>query len=264
MRAVVRSLFVLGATALCAATSSAAVLPLTGSLSLALVSGVLSPLATISGSGVATINGSGGGAHVNSLAIPASPFATTGFVLPMTDPAAAPFMELRLTVHNGAGAFGGGTGMGLLGGPMPLAGVMKFCLFAPCTSPPPANLTVPLNVVGAGGFATVAQGPPNFGSIVNTTAIGAPWTIGTAVVGTLTQMGFRHGPGSLTSSTAAESGSIRLVTPVFVSTSLTHSPIEVFAVFGTLDLHFVPEPATALLLAVGLAGVVMFGRTKRG
>ena len=89
MRAVVRSLFVLGATALCAATSGAAVLPFTGSLTIGFavgysVGGELPPV-TVQGSGVATTNGPG--SHLATLALPASPFATTGLLVPVTDPA---------------------------------------------------------------------------------------------------------------------------------------------------------------------------------
>ena len=82
------------------------------------------------------------------------------------------------------------------------------------------------------------------------------------MVGTLTQMGFQHGPASLTSSTAAASGQMRLVTPIFISTN--NSDLRVFPAFGILDLHFIPEPNTLLLLGGGIAGLVRFGRTKRG
>jgi len=82
------------------------------------------------------------------------------------------------------------------------------------------------------------------------------------MVGTLTQMGFQHGPASLTSSTAAASGQMRLVTPIFISTN--NSDLRVFPAFGILDLHFIPEPNTLLLLGGGIAGLVMFGRSKRG
>jgi hypothetical protein len=116
-------------------------------------------------------------------------------------------------------------------------------------------LTVPLNPVGAGGAAFVS-------TLVNLTAVGAPWTAGTASVGTLSVAGFHHGPASLTSSAAQGSGSIRLVTPVFVSTNI--GAAAVVPTFGILDLHFVPEPTTLLLLGSGIAGLVLYGRTKRG
>ena len=50
------------------------------------------------------------------------------------------------------------------------------------------------------------------------------------------------------------------MTPTFISTNIA----TVFLAFGTLDLHFVPEPATLLLLGSGIAGLVTFGRSKRG
>ena len=95
---------------------------------------------------------------------------------------------------------------------------------------------------------------------VNITTIGAPWTAGTAAVGTATVNGFQHGAASLASSTAAASGSVRLVTPLFISTNI--SGTAVIPAFGFLDLHFVPEPGTLLLLGGGIAGLVLLGRTK--
>jgi len=245
MRAVVRSLFVLGATALCAATSGAAVLPFAGSLTLGIGGDPAGISATISGSGVATTNGPG--SHLATLALPASRFAASGVVTPLTDPAVFPIMGIQLTVHNTAGTIVGG------GGPIPLLGVAKVCLFAPCAAAPNANISVPLGVVGAGGVATVS-------ALINMTAIGAPWTVGTAVVGSITQMGFAHGPASLTSSTAAASGTLQLVTPTFVSTNV--GSIGAFAFFGVMTLHFVPEPTTMLLLAAGFSALALGGRRR--
>ena len=85
---------------------------------------------------------------------------------------------------------------------------------------------------------------------------------GTFCGGTAMMAGFQHGPGSLTSSTAAASGSVRLVTPVFLSTNI--ALLSVVPAFGILDLHFVPEPATLLLLGGGMAWMVLLGRAKRG
>jgi len=231
MRVVHRALAFFFASLFASAPSSAAVLPFTGSLSIdvAVPPGANPlPLVTVPGTGVATTNGLG--SHLATLALPASPFATAGLVVPVTDPAAAPgFLGFILTVHNGAGTIMGGSG------PMPLAGLLRDCLFSPCKSGPPANILVPLSPVGVGGSAAAS-------AVVNVTVSGAPWTVGTAAVGTATRMGFQHGPASLTSSTAAASGQVRLVTPIFISTNIPAEPV--IAAFGILDLHFVPEPTT--------------------
>jgi hypothetical protein len=241
------SLLCLGAVGQARAT----VVQFSGSLGIQLAT---LPPVQIPGTGLATVNGSVAGAHLNSLAVPASPFATNAFVLPVTDPAAAPIAGLQLTAHNATGAFAGGTGAGLLGGNMSINGVTKVCLFASCPAPPPANLQVPLTPAGVGGTVTVA-------TLVNITANGAPWTVGTASVGSVSIVGFKHGAASLTSSTVgANGGSIRLVTPIFVSTNISAS--AVVPVFGILDLTFVPEPGTLLLLGSGIAGLIMTGRKR--
>jgi hypothetical protein len=219
---------------------------------LAIQLATLAPV-VVTGSGVSTINGSGGGAHINTLSVPASPFAITAFVLPATDPMAAPIEGVQVTAHNSSGMFAGGATPGNLGGKMPIKGIARICILTPC-SVAFANVSVPLTVVGGGGTATMA-------SFVNVTVIGAPWTEATAAVGTITQMGAIHGPATGTSSTAAASGVVRLVTPIFVSTSIPAS--AVVPAFGILTLHFVPEPGTLVLLGSGIAGLVLFGRSRQ-
>jgi hypothetical protein len=73
-------------------------------------------------------------------------------------------------------------------------------------------------------------------------------------------MGFAHGPASLTSSTANPSGQVQLVTPIFISTNIGAS--AVLPGFAILNLHFVPEPGTLMLLGSGIAGLVAFGRSR--
>lgn len=238
----------LAAFALAVATPArAAVLPFTATLELQYGYTVVS--VAFSDSGVATVNGSGAGAHLSQIAF-ASGTISGSALQPITDPAAAPVQGLILDVANAAGTIAETTG-GTLRGQLGLLGVLKVCLFAPCASAV-ANLSVPQTPVGL-------SGPPMtlMNGAVNVTVTGAPWTTGTAAIGALTRMGFAHGPVSGTSSTAQLGGVLRLVTPVFVSTNVSTVPTPAFA---SLTLHFVPEPVTALLLGAGIVALGAMGR----
>ncbi|HUU35507.1 MAG TPA: PEP-CTERM sorting domain-containing protein [Vicinamibacterales bacterium] len=228
-----------------AGQASAVALGYTGSLTVAITG--IAPI-VFSGGGTAIVNGSGGAGHLTALSVASGDVGISGFVLPVTDPVAFPIGGLQVTANNGTGAFAGSGGAGF-GGVMPLVGGTKVCLFGPCSSAV-ANITVPLGVVGGGGVTTVK-------GAVNVTVIGAPWTTGTAVIGTLTAMG---GVSPL-SNTGNPSGVLTLVTPVFISTNIGAS--AVLPAFGTFALHFVPEPGTLMLLGSGIAGLVAFGRSRR-
>ena len=212
----------------------------------------IAPAISVLGGGVANVTTPvGGGNHLVTLTIPASPFNGGGTAV-VTNPTAisAGVRGLSVQLHNGTGMFTGSP----LAGPMPINGISKICLLNTCGAAV-ANITVPLNVVGVGG----AQAGSGAG--VAFTVIGAPWTAGVAAVGTITQMGFAVGPAGNASSTAQTSGLVRLVTPIFITTA--NPALAVIPGFAFLDLHFVPEPGTLLLVGSGIAGLVMLGRSKR-
>lgn len=226
-----------------ALTAPAAAIVLPVAVRLTIEVGTIAPL-VFESTGFATVNGSGGGVSVASLALGANAIGGTTLV-PITDPGADPITGVRATVGNAPGTLVSSGGS--LGGVLPLAGVVKVCIFGQggCDSPA-ANLSVPLTPIGAGGLAT-AMG------VVNVSVFGAPWTAGTAAVGTTTRMGYALGPASATGSTAQVGGRLQLVTPIYVSTNIGASVS--LPAFATLTLHFVPEPTTLALLAAGVGGL---------
>jgi hypothetical protein len=241
--------------ALVAAQADARSLQFTGTLSIQTavfpVPGRTLPPVVVAGGGVADVSATG--AHLQSLMLPESAFSAVHVVVPVTDPAANPVKGVQATIHNAAGVFGGSP----LGGAMALHGVTKVCLFKACQKAT-ANLTIPFSgVVGVGG--SVVGHPPTTGRA--TTVVGAPWTAGVAAVGSLTQMGFAHGPASDSSATAGTSGALQLVSPIFVSSAT--GAYAIVPSFAILDLRFAPEPSALLLSAGGIAVLVTLGRARR-
>jgi hypothetical protein len=216
---------------------------------------IVLPVLQTSGSGTAIVNGSGAGGHLTSLSLPASLFSTAALTTPLTDPAAVPLVGLYLDVANGAGSVAESVG-GKVRGAIPLAGSLRICLFAPCGAAV-ANLSVPLTPIGVGGSAFVV-------GAANLTVQGAPWTSGTAMLSrfpfTETASGFAHGPVSGTSSTAQAGGTLQLVTPIAFTTDI--APANNLLAFGILTIRFVPEPGTALLVAVGIVALGRIGTRK--
>lgn len=233
-----------------ATPAAAIVLPVEARLTIEV--GAVQPI-VFDGAGVATVNGSGGGASIASLALGGGVVGGDPVLVPITDPGAMPISGLLGTVGNLPGTLA--TGGGALGGLVPLSGVLKVCLFGSgACSAPMANLSVPLSAVGGGGAGWV-EGP------VHLTVFGAPWTTGTAAIGSITRMGFAMGPASASGSTAQSGGRLQLVTPISVTTNIGASAIV--PAFATLTLHFVPEPVTSVLLAGGVAALAAAG-ARRG
>ena len=106
---------------------------------------------------------------------------------------------------------------------------------------------------------------------VRVSLINSPWQIGTAtrlvstangVVITRMYGGFIHGPESNTSSTAASSGVVQLVTPVQVLVKGIGGNTKKLSLFTSITLHFVPEPGLMLLLGSGVVGLALLGRSR--
>jgi hypothetical protein len=231
-------------TAVAAPRAHAVYLPFSGTLRFDFAVERAAVPIELSGYGVAVARGPGAGDPLVSLTLPGSIFSAPQLFLPVTDVIGGfPIAAFWLVGHDEPGtAFGSG---------LPLVGFARFCLFGTCGSPP-ANIEIPLSLVGGGtSFMTGAM---------NQTVIGAPWTTATAAVGTITRMGFAHGAGSGTVSTATTSGTIQLVTPIFVSTSPPVDPV--FASFVTLTLNFVPEPSTLLLASSAIALLLGIGARR--
>lgn len=189
------------------------------------------------------------GNAIATIGFQAGLFATSNFIVPVTDEGAFPIAGIQATASNAAANFAN-TGNGL-GGQMGLIGSNKVCLFGPCSAAV-QNLDVPLSVVGIGGAATVA-------GAVNLTVLGASWTTGTAQIGTITRMG---GTSAMVNGTNV-TNDVTLVTPVFVSTNIGAS--SVVPAFGTLSFTVTtsPEPGTIAGLGAAIAALTAVGLSRR-
>jgi hypothetical protein len=228
------------------------------------------PSFEITGTGVATVNGSAGLGHLNTLRLAGGLTGTT--TIPLTDPEQPVVLTMTPSARLGTGTLAPISGGGpLTSNTLPVPGTWKACILFPgcgnwITFPLTSNGT---RGVGLGGVIKLIAK-----SVTQFTLVGAPWTIGVASVTglptenggieTVTAQGFAHGPASATSSTAALSGVIQFVTPVrsagfagpFVRDFEWVSP------FVTLRLRFIPEPEMLLLLGTGVALLLLLGRGR--
>ncbi len=228
----------------------AAAVPIAFNGTLEVVLGTFQPI-TVVAAGTANVTFSGG--DITAIGLAGGTFATS-VTIPVTDVAATPITQLSFrNLQNGPATFStipGGTinnnfvnnlsGTG--SGTMALKGVANFGFFPG----PLFNLSVPftsggVNGVGLGGAIIMAQGGGAGFSVR-----GAPWTTGTASIGTATVMGFVAG------------NTVQLVSPTFISATIGTLPGN--PTFAVLTLTFAPEPGTLLLVALGVAGLALLGR----
>jgi hypothetical protein len=251
--------------ALAASRGTAAPLPFQGTLSIHYApSGGPAVVVSIGGAGIAELGSQGG---TMSLALPAGAlrgaalqqvtqdlaFGVAGGLLLRTilSPAGSSLLLFAATgsLSNAAGLFefDGSRGTGV----MPLNGIGIACTFGDCTtlSEDLEEIGVPtefpLSRVGAGGRHAEA----------GLTVIGAPWTLGPASVpGTPSARatGFMHGPLSAASTAFQPGGVVTLVTPIVIDPSDDYLPAPFIATVGVLQIAFVPEPGTAVLLVSGV------------
>jgi hypothetical protein len=220
------------------------------------------------GSGVATVNGSGGGVF-HTLRLKGG--ITGSDYNPVTDPDTSG----TIPVIGASGTLGTGTLSDLQNPPLSnniltIKGFSRICLFTPACSNTSPRLDIPYvvdasNAIGIGGLLTAGGN----GSIRISLEAG-PWTIGSGAAvnqtqkggfKTVTATGFSHGAGSGAVSTAG-TGVIQLISPMQATTINAGANNELQSLFSILTLHFVPEPGFLLLLGAGVVGLGILGRNR--
>lgn len=207
------------------------------------------------GSPVLSVSGSRTETELLSLTLPADLFTVLGVSATITDPLISSLVAgVEMTdVRNDRGVFGP-VGGGSIGGPMAIRGVFRICLFTICNDPGSSFVTLDSRatpVIGQTG--TVAVDP---GGLLDLTVRGAPWTSGTAQVGSDGETG-SIGPAPGDDGFLA----VRLVTPIRIETDLT-APFDLIPAFGIASLE-VPEPAGLVLGLAAFGALTALGVSRR-
>lgn len=229
------------------------------------------PEFAITGSGVATLNGSGGGIHLTRLRL-AGGIAGSA-VVPITDPDVGSLnpVSMRAALTLGTGTLAPfdppapPTAEQLTRAALPVRGVARLCLvFTDCRDSIDLDLTRNEGGTGVGVGGLLTEGGAG---LIRISVLAAPWTVRTASIplrtsggGTVAAVaaGWRHGAFSFTSSTALPGGAVSLVTPLAV----TSDDAQALAMFARLTVRFVPEPAPALLLSAGVPALLALAHLR--
>jgi hypothetical protein len=274
-----------GATLLASVGSGAAVLEFE-SLTLLEFSNLGHAQASVTGTGVVQVNGSGGLGALDSLTLITVNPAAINTVIPITDPiVTATIASVRVTSARLrpdlqgnvfapiSGALQGSVPQ-LTQSTVPLTGNVRLCLFyAGCNS---GHLDLPLDDTTVNGRVIA----PGVGGTLSASGAGirislyaAPWTLATVSVSErtdnsgitiFTRAGFAHGPASLTSSAAQPGGVVQFVTANQVESIGIPGSNDLSGQIVLYRLHFIPEPALLLLLVSGAVGMALLGRRRLG
>ena len=116
-------------------------------------------------------------------------------------------------------------------------------------------LRIPLSVLGAPGAVATWEAPVGGAAL---TAVGAPWTAGLVIANVPSSMGVVSTSFSGYDQRVAGVGTLQLVTPILVHSTLTGD----FLLWSALRLSFASEPARALLLATAALALAAHGRRR--
>jgi len=264
MSRLLRLLTLCALTVAIAGPARSAVMPFNGTLTLTM--GSFAPL-VVTGSGVGTSNGLGAAAS-----IPSGIFAvgTTALVSPAISGAIGGFAICTSGLATGTSLSIPATGTGTCAPSAP--GLSKALTFSGTTGSGGINASAYLTGVPSGGTATtVAEIPLSvvgvggsvsfsalFGLLTGTVT-GSTWGLApvsasgvlNGVTSTLTAAGYDN-------RNASGAGTLQLVTVTTTNLGANGSMPSI----AVLDLTFVPEPGTLLLMGAGMVGLILSGRRR--